>query len=369
MNEPNAPLFDDHTLAPPRKNRWRLPALLGVLALLAGAAGWWYSQRSEVGRLSARTDGVTSLSVSADGRRLLAGSVDRFVRLWDLESERELRRFEGPAGARVTLSPDARWALSCSGYYERRENKIILVDSMARLWDTTTDEEVRRLDTPVVPLTSVAFSPDSRQALVAGGGHEVQGAEYLLRDGKPVPRDCNLWLYDVESRRELRRFTGHKQPINCAAFTPDGQRLVSASSDGTLRVWDVVTGSTLRTIEIGGKGAVRTLAVAPDGRRLVTGDTDSGLRLWDLETGEEEYTLRPAHTGAVRAVAFSPDGTQVFSGGDDFLVRLWQADTGALRRHFTGHSGPVTCVAFLPDGQRAVSGSNDGTIRIWRLPR
>jgi WD40 repeat protein len=324
-----------------------------------------------VGRLSARTDGVTSLSASADGRRLLAGGIDKVVRLWDLDSERELRRFEGHEGwvVRVALSPDARWALSCSGYYERRESRLVVVDSTARLWDTETGAEVRRLGTYDVPLTTVAFSPDGRQALVAGGGHEVQGAEFLLRDGKTVPRECLLWLYDVESGRELRRFIGHKQPVTCAAFTPDRQRLVSAAADGTVRVWDAATGSTLRTVEVGGKGAVRALAVAPNGGRLAVGDTDSGLRLWDLETGEEEYALRPAHTGWVRAVAFSADGTQILSGGDDFLVRLWQADTGALRRHFTGHAGNVTCVAFLPDGQRAVSGSNDGTVRIWRLPR
>ncbi len=386
---PDGALFSDHTLAPPTRRRpWRLIALAAAVAAALGA-WWWLGQGAEVRRFTTHTDGVTSLALSADGRLLLVGGMDHSLRLWDVDGATELRRFDGHTErlARVALSPDGSRALSCSGVVDRRDGKLVrasgassrvveridgklvALDCTVRLWDVATGTELRRLGEPAVPQYGVAFTPDGRQALTFGGGHELRDGEFVLKDGKYVPRECVLKLYDVESGRELRQFSGHKEPVYCAAFTPDGRRLVSGSADGTVLVWEVGSGAGPRSLDVGGKSAVLSVAVSPDGRRLLTGDANSRLRLWNLDDGEEVYDARTAHSGWLRGVAFSPDGRRALTGGDDFLVRLWDVDEGAEKRHFTGHTEGVTGVAFLPDGRTGVSGGADGTVRLWRLPR
>jgi WD40 repeat protein len=361
----------EHVLSPTRR-RWRVVwYLLPLIALLAAFGGWWWlGQRSEVGRISARTDGINCLALSADGRSVLAGCADKSLRLWDVATGNELLRLDGheEAPRSVALAPDGRLALSCGGLVAQREGKYTPVDCAVRAWDLEAD---RQREPPLGkyegPVWSVAFASDGRRALACTGWYEYKDNEYITKDRKSVPKDCFIRVYDVATGQELRKLEGHKELVTCAAFTPDGSRIVSGSRDNTLRLWDVVTGRELRRVELTGKPQVTCLAVSPDGRRLLTGEEPTArLRLWDLEE-LEELDQKPL-AEAARGLAFSPDGSRILVGSDDHIVRLLDAATLAEVRHFPGHAKQVTGVAFLPDGQHALSGSADGTIRVWRLP-
>ena len=91
-------------------------------------------------------------------------------------------------------------------------------------------------------------------------------------------------------------------------MTADGRHAVSVSDDSMLRVWDLASGETVRTLS-GHTGSVRAVAVTPDGRQVVSGSDDNTLRVWDLASGETVHTLS-GHTGPVDAVAVTPDGRQ-----------------------------------------------------------
>jgi GTPase SAR1 family protein/DNA-directed RNA polymerase subunit RPC12/RpoP len=168
-----------------------------------------------------------------------------------------------------------------------------------------------------------------------------------------------------EQSDTVRVLEGHTASVRGVAVTPDGTRAVSASSDTTLRVWDLATGKSVATLE-GHKGAVFGVAVTPDGTRAVSASSDTTLRVWDLATGKSVATLK-GHTKHVVRVAVTPDGTRAVSASDDKTLRVWDLATGKSVATLEGHTSAALSVAVTPDGARAVSASDDKTLRVWDL--
>jgi TIR domain/WD domain, G-beta repeat len=150
------------------------------------------------------------------------------------------------------------------------------------------------------------------------------------------------------------------------AITVDGHRIVSVSHDEneTLRVWDLESGETLRTLE-GHTSLVTAVAVTPDGRRVVSASADQTLRVWDLESGQTLRTLE-SHTDIVTAVAVTPDGRRVVSASTDRTLRVWDLETGEEIASFTGDGGIPSC-AFAPNGRTIIAGDYSGRVHFLRL--
>ncbi|HEX7842651.1 MAG TPA: CHAT domain-containing protein, partial [Kofleriaceae bacterium] len=177
--------------------------------------------------------------------------------------------------------------------------------------------------------------------------------------------DDTLKVWDLGAEALLATQVGHAGSVAACAVTPDGQRVVSASEDRALKVWDLETGALLATLA-GHAGSVTACAVTPDGRRVVSASDDNTLKVWDLGTGVLVATLED-HAFWVTACAVTPDGRRVVSASDDRTLKLWDLETGALVTTLEDHAEGVIACAVTPDGRRVISASRDKTLKIWDL--
>jgi WD40 repeat protein len=191
---------------------------------------------------------------------------------------------------------------------------------------------------------SAAFSPDGRRIVSASG-------------------DKTLRVWDAATGAQLAILRGHTEDVNSVAFSPDGRRIVSASGDRTVRVWDAASDAQV-TVLRGHTNSVFSAAFSPDGRYIVSASYDKTVRVWDAASGAVRAVLH-GHTGGVNSAAFSPDARSIVSVSDDRTVRVWDAASGAERAVFRGHAAAVNSAAFSPDGRRIVSASDDQTLRLW----
>jgi hypothetical protein len=171
---------------------------------------------------------------------------------------------------------------------------------------------------------------------------------------------------DVQGMSDADRILeGHTGEVKAVAITPDGARIVSGSSDKTVRVWDLRSGHLERILE-GHTDEVLAVAITPDGARIVSGGQDEAMRVWNLDSGRPERTLK-GFSGLVSAVAITPDGARIVSGSWDNTVRVWNLASGRIELARKGPIGYVWAVAITPDGASIVSGWLDTPVRVWDL--
>jgi len=199
------------------------------------------------------------------------------------------------------------------------------------------------------------------------GGMDADALAYLARASRYVPKSslpAEIALSDMLSppiQRSTATFQGHTGAVRSAIFSPDGQRVLTASD--AARLWEADSGKLLTTF-VGHSGSVTSAVFSPDGQRVLTGSEDKTARLWEAESGKLLATFQ-GHAGAVTSAIFSPDGRRVLTGSEDKTARLWEAESGKLLATFQGHSGVVTSAIFSPDGRRVLTASYDNTARLW----
>ena len=163
--------------------------------------------------------------------------------------------------------------------------------------------------------------------------------------------------------RKTGEFTGHTQFVLSVSFSPDGERIVSGSADGSVRVWDVRTQKVVSTQRL--MSGVLSVAYSPDGKRIVSGSADGYVAVWDARNVEMTRKLT-SHTDSVNSITISPDNSMIASGSRDQTVRIWDSGTGQ-NIHTLTCGGIVRSVAFSPNGRYIVSGMANHGVEVWEV--
>jgi RNA polymerase sigma factor (sigma-70 family) len=271
------------------------------------------------------------------GKVVASAGVGPGLCLWDAATGKPLLRVPLPPLAHsLALAPDGK--------------RLVLGGSVARLIDTSTGKELRRLEPSrkMLDLDAVAFSPDGKT--VAAG--ETRGARAFGDQG------ADVIVWDAAAGKVLHRLGGHKD-VTAVAFAPnDGATLASADGDGKVRLWDVAAGMLLRTLQ----APAEALAFDPAGKTLATAGGGC-VRLWDVGSGKELRQLK-ADGEDLYDVAFSPDGTVLAAAGRAGKIRLWDAATGKALRSWDAPAAFGSCLAFAPDG-KTLATAGGSCIRLW----
>jgi WD40 repeat protein len=323
--------------------------------------------------LRQHTAGVVGLAFSADGNRLASVSslmhnrrmYERIspegrrrptttsrhgtagaIRIFNASDGRELLRIDPKADLvfGVALSPDGK-SIACSG-------GTLSESGFIKVFEATSGAELFTITGHKGPVRSAAYSPD--------GEHLASASD-----------DGTAKIWDAKSGKLLRTIADRDSSISAVsavAFSPDGKRLAGAiQEDATLRIWDRATGRQLCELQ-GHTGNVTRLVFSPDGQRLASASEDRTVKVWKTDTGGELITLI-GHVDGIAGVAFSPDGGRLVTASHDNTVRVWDSASGLLCFTLVGHVAPVMDVRYSPDGERLVTASLDGTIKFWSAKR
>ena len=176
--------------------------------------------------------------------------------------------------------------------------------------------------------------------------------------------DSTVRIWDRGSRELLQTLRGHDGRVQFVRWSPDGTTVASAGRDGTVRIWDPDTGETLHVLT-GHGDTVYAVAFSPDGTELATAGKDARVRLWDPATGAAVGTLE-GHEGWIRRLSYSPSGDHLVSVSHrDTTVRLWSLGRAPVTPQDRGHGSTVIGVTFTPEGDQLLSSSYDGAVRVW----
>jgi WD40 repeat protein len=405
---------------------------------------WQMATGKEIRRFELPQSGLRSAALSPDGATLASGLKDGTIGLWDVASGKETRRLPGGGLALINaFGSDGKTVTSLNGA------------GSATMWEIATGRQVWRTRLERwAPSRTIVLSADQRTAASAGADGVLRvwavATGRMIRrirlepwniprciatspDGKTLAAasdaiDTTFQVWDTDSGNEKFFYPRHRGQVLSVAFSSDDKMVVSLGSDGTLRLWDPVTGKETRRLQDGPRslwdgsleeerrhlllakagpswlllspdgrgvlslgregrlafwdqasgrlvretplqdcGRVFAVALSPDGQTFsaITDDTGT-LTLWTVATGKEKQRAKLHLDMAHRTVAFAPDGKTVATGGDYGRVLLWDSATLRVVDRLAEPVGSVKDVAFSPDGKLICAGGTDGILRVLR---
>ena len=303
---------------------------------------WSLAGRSNLVTFKGHEAEISAVGFSPDGRYVVTGSYDQTARIWEANGGTQPLVLGGHTGIvpAVAFSSDGRTMATGS------------VDGVLKLWEASSGKELRTLwQDAGFAFWDVAFSPDDQQ-IIAGCG------------------DGMVRVWATASGRQLLAFKGHTATVRSVSFSPDSRWILSSGEDGTARVWDASRGEP--HIRLQEHHAMVRAIFSPDGQRIITAsedgdrttDEEAPITIWNAADGRRLLTLA-GQTGGISTIACSVDGQRIVSGGIGRTAILWDAISGQIVHRLDGHSDQVIKVLFTRDNSRVITGCFDHTSKVW----
>jgi WD40 repeat protein len=267
-----------------------------------------------------------SLDFSPEGNHLLSGSKDGTVRAWNRRPPllRRLQETGEVMGVAFTKTGD---------------ELFICQPDKVRVWNRSNNEQ-RTVGVDIAEQKlSMMIAPDD--------------AMVVLGDS-----DGSIHLWNRKEGRAIKSFTGHEDDVDRIDISPSGELMVTASWDGTAKLWDFESHEELAVFRV--PPHCNDAVFSPDGKLLAISSEDNAM-LYDVSSKQCLHLLL-GHQNTADCLAFSPDGRLLATGSHDRTIRLWDVETGEIRHVIPAHREKITAVAFSPDGRTVVSGDRKGTI-------
>jgi WD40 repeat protein len=357
--------------------RWRGAPWLRPLRPLLTAPG-----ESLVCTLAGHGGRVTAVAVTPDGARAISASDEGLLKVWNLEQGTEERTLAGHTDwvRAVVVTADCWHAISASDDHTIRVWNIetgkqeLLIDTQYE-WlraVAVTPDGRQIISASDGPTLTVWDRGGGERGVLRGHSAKVNAMAVTAdgRRGVSASDDRTVRVWDLDSLREVRTLRGHTAKVVALGLTPDNRFAISAGADDLMCLWDLAPdgGSDGPWIISARAYWVRDLKMLPDARRIITASEDHKLTIWDVQTGKPERTL-VGHTDWVNAVALLPDGRAV-SASDDHTLKVWDLQSTASKQTIEAPRLGGTSLEGMPESTAgpalAASGSDQSACRSSR---
>lgn len=289
--------------------------------------------------------GVNGVAISnyIDKLRAISASYDHTLRVWDLETGKELAVLLGhTAGVNaVAVTPDGKKAISASD------------DGTVVVWNLENYNYIKTLSRQNKGIKAVTVTKDGRYVI---------SASY----------DGSFTICDLTEVEDCRMINAHNEAINTVVVTQENDQcnwhIITGSHDQMIRIWSFKTGALIK--ELGGKknnghtDRINSVAITNDGQYIISASHDKTIKKWDIKScAAEEIGV---HELEVNSVVVTPDG-RIISASHDSLIKIWDPKNRLQPEILTGHEYRVNAISLYPDGKHIISASYDGSIKIWDL--
>jgi WD40 repeat protein len=282
--------------------------------------------------LTGHTGWVYSVAWNHDDSKIVSGSGDKTIKIWDGITGELLNTLEGHFGNVTSVSwnhDSSKILSSCDG-------------GTIEIWDGITCELLLILKDGYHFFYSVLWNHDSTKIACGSVDHIVR-------------------IWDAITGVVLHRLSGHTNSTRCVSWNHDDSKLLSGSDDKTIKIWNTSSGELLKTLE-GHSDYVTSASLNHESSRIVSGSKDKTIKIWDGMTGELLKTLE-GHSSEVYSVTWNHDSSRILSGSLDHTVKIWNAFSGELQE--TAVEATIWAVDWSHDERRIVAGGLDGPVRVW----
>ncbi|MBI4560298.1 MAG: protein kinase [Candidatus Hydrogenedentes bacterium] len=311
---------------------------------------WRYLKRLchlDLVTLKGHTKRINDIALDPNGTRLATASMDGTCKLWDLATNREIQTLKGNGShvGAVAFSRDGKRLATVS------EGGA---DISLQFWDAETGKEI-------VSIQAASQRFDN----LFPWGWSVDGRLILILD----PTQGTVRVVDAATGHDVRRLKCYEKSVLCAAFSTDGDRIITTGRGDVAKVLESASGSPLANLE-GTIASAGNARFSPDDRWIAVecsggyGAREEYVRVYDARTYAPVAELR-GHTDSVLDFIFSPTGQQIVTAGQDGIANLWEVPSGKLLHTLRDHTEAVTGAAFSADGMRVLTVSNDNTAKVW----